>query len=286
MFLLTKKILKRVHHKINNIRISMIRRLLKGGKIPKGLTITQQAFIEWNSERLNISLNESKQRYLDSWSTLYGGHGGSVFKMNGAILDKLYKVFADSNDNEIFEVYSLHAHRHFLRMLSYPERLWADNDPVIREIGDEDNITLIDFGCGLAHSSRMLTRYLKNKGCNVKLILADIPTIRKDFLIWLCKKEGVDMRFIDCTKDVPIPDLPRCNVCFATEFFEHVSQPLLYFDKFNESLVNNGLLITNISNHEDEFLHISPNLEQLRNSIQELNYEEISPYTIFKKTFD
>lgn len=283
---LIRWIARRVVSKVKSVRSHLIRILMKGGKGPKVLTATQEGFIKWNSERLNIPYDESKRRYLDSWGTFYEGHGGAIFKMHGAMSDRLHNVFANNNENEIFEVYRFHSPRHFLRMLSYPDPPWDDDNPIVKEIGDLSEVTILDFGCGLAHKSRALAQFLGKKGSHVKLVLADVPTIRKEFLIWLCNDVGIEMEFLECTKDNLVPELSRCNVCFATEFFEHVSDPVYYFDKFNEALANHGMLVTNVSNHQEDFLHISPNLEEVHNKIRELEYEEVLPYQLFRKTSD
>jgi len=85
-------------------------------------------------------------------------------------------------------------------------------------------------------------------------------------------------------EQAPIPALPRCDVCFATEFFEHVYDPVAYLDRFHQALNSGGLLITDVSDHESEFMHVSPKLERLRQRIAELGFEEIRPLTLFRKT--
>jgi len=249
----------------------------------KELTTIQQMFVRWNAERLNISIDESRDRYLDSWKAIRNGHRGHEFRLYNVLSHKLFRVFFDDSDNEIFDAYQFFGPMHFLRMLSYPESRWDDNDLVVQELSRHSKITILDFGCGLARLSRTLAIVLLQKGLQVHLVLADIPTLRKEFLLWLGIHTGITTTFLDCTVDNPIPELPICDVCFAIEFFEHVHNPLLYVDRIHAALNTNGLLITNIMDHKKEFMHVSPNLKRLRNRVQSLGYEEIRPYKLYRK---
>ena len=105
----------------------------------------------------------------------------------------------------------------------------------------------------------------------------------KDFLLWLGTQTDIETTFLDCTVDSPIPDLPISDICIATEFFEHVYEPLQYFDRIHNALRNNGLFVTNISDHKDEFMHVSPNLQTLRNRIRSLPYDVLRENQIFRK---
>ncbi len=98
------------------------------------------------------------------------------------------------------------------------------------------------------------------------------------------KKGKIPGTLTDCTASTPIPKLPGCDICIATEFFEHVHDPMKYFDEMHSALRNNGLLITNVANHKKEFMHVTPNLQSLRNKIQELNYEIFKKDKILRKT--
>lgn len=278
-----KGLAKKVVSSIRKTRTQLAYWLLRGNGRLDSLTSTQRSFIEWNSKRLDISLADSERRFRESWATFHGGHGGPTFKMQGALADQLYKVFVDNTDKEIFEVYRFHAPRHFLRMLSYPERHWTADDPIVRKVAAREDVTILDFGCGLAHRSRSLAKFLSSQGKNCSVYLADISTIRKDFLAWLCEKDRIEMHFLECSEKSFVPDLPACDICFATEFFEHVSDPLRYFERFHAALNSNGVIITNIRDHEDDFLHVSPNLQKLRKKVQELDYDEIVSFQVFAK---
>jgi len=259
-----------------------LRSIGKGHQLDK-LTFTQGMFVHWNAERLKISIDESRERYLKSWMSIPNGHEGKEFRLFCELSQNLFKVFVDDNQGEVFNAYKFHGHLHFLRMLSYPEPVWHEGDPVIRELSGRSKVTILDFGCGLAQVSRTLAYYLLEKGIQVELVLADIPTYRKEFLLWLATETNISTSFLDCTSDVPIPDLPECDVCFAVEFFEHVYEPLFYFNHIHNALSKDGLIITNISDHDSGFMHVSPNLEQLRYQTTKYGYKEIRLNRIYRK---
>jgi len=255
----------------------------KEENLPPDLGFTQQMFVEWNADRLKISVDESRTRYFDSWAALKNGHSGTEYRDFDLLCNRLLRVFYEDGEKETFESHQFYGAIHFLRMLSYPEPQWTFNDPVIQVLKSYSDVSILDFGCGLAQQSRGLAHYLSRGGAKVHVVLADIPTVRKEFLIWLGKRTGIPTTFLDCTAEKPIPELPQCEVCFATEFFEHVHDPLRYFEAIHFALRNDALLVTNISDHEKEFMHVSPNLECLRSRMRALGYLELRPNTLFKK---
>ena len=258
--------------------------IFKQEKNPEALTDTQKSFVVWNSKRLGISQEESQKRYLSSWSSINKGHSGSAYRLFCDLSYNLFNVFYSDIGDELYEAYERHSHMHFLRMLSYTEPQWSDKDLVIQHLHKYSNIDIIDYGCGLAQKSRSIANYMKNKGKVVRLFLVDIPTIRKEFLLWLGEQSGIETKFYDFTINSPIPKLPSCNICIATEFFEHVIDPLKYFEEMHSALRKDGLLITNTSDHKKEFMHVTPNLQPLRNKIQDLKYDIIIENEILRKT--
>jgi len=254
------------------------------GKNPNTLTNTQKSFVLWNAERLGISPQESRERYFASWSAINGGHAGSDYRSFNDLSHTLFQVFFSDTGDEIYTAYERHGPMHFLRMLSYSEPQWSENDLVVQHLGKYSNVDIVDYGCGLAQCSRSLANYLKDKGILTRLFLVDIPTIRKEFLLWLGEQSGIETKFLDCTTSSPIPELPSCDICIATEFFEHVYEPLKYFEHIHSALRKDGLLVTNVSDHIREFMHVSPNLQSLRNRIHELGYDVLKENQVLRKT--
>jgi cyclopropane fatty-acyl-phospholipid synthase-like methyltransferase len=246
-------------------------------------TRTQEYFVEWNAARLGISLAESRARYLQSWHALPGGHSGGAFERFHGRSYELFKVFADDSPKEVMQAYQVHGYVHFLTMLTYPEPQWFDADAIVKRLIDKPSISLLDFGCGLAQQSRTLAEYLHGKGLPVTLALADIATPRKDFLVWWGKRTGIPVTFLDCTVERPIPDLPPIDLCFALEFFEHVYDPVAYFTRIEQAMRGGGMLVTNMSDHHKDFMHVSPKLGALREAVKARHLEEIFTNFIYQK---
>lgn len=250
-----------------------------------GMTRTQQMFLEWNAERLGISVEESKRRYAASSAVFPGGHVGRAFDKFNGNMHALFRVFFDDTRAEVFDTYQFLGPLHFLTFLTYPEPQWSQSDLIVKEaVHGRSRVSIMDFGCGLAHQSRALAQFLHDQGIAVTLTLADTATLRADFLTWWGKTVGIPTTFLPCTKSVPTPELPDMDVCFATEFFEHVHDPMPYFGHIDHKLADGGLLITGVMDHHAGFLHVHPQLQQLRLELQSRHYTELVTNRIFKKT--
>ena len=172
---------------------------------------------------------------------------------------------------------------HFLRMLSYSEPAWSNDHPILHRILQKPRATIVDFGCGLAQTSISIAKALQRPDIDISLYLADIPTLRMEFLVWLCKKWDIPCQISKCTRENPIPDFPHCDIFIAREVFEHLHNPLPYIEKMNLSLNDGGFLLTNINDHQAEFMHVTPNLEAVRNRLKELNFHEIKKHQFYQK---
>jgi SAM-dependent methyltransferase len=246
-------------------------------------TRTQEYFVEWNAERLGITLAESRARYIQSWNALPRGHSGRAFKTFHGHCYNVFKVFADDSPKEVMDAYKVHGYVHFLTMLTYPEPHWFDDDAIVKRFRDRKQISILDFGCGLAQQSRTLAEYFRDKGLRVRIALADIPTVRKDFLTWWGKNTRIPTTFLECTVERPIPELPPIDLCFALEFFEHVYDPVSYFTCINRAMTGGGILVTNMGDHHKDFMHVSPKLGALREAVGASGYEEIFANFIYRK---
>jgi 2-polyprenyl-3-methyl-5-hydroxy-6-metoxy-1,4-benzoquinol methylase len=253
------------------------------GTPPARLTATQELFCEWNAERLHISLHESRKRYIDSWTSIRGGHAGEEFRWFCDLSYKLFNPLYDDSPQEVMATYEFYGPLHFLRMLSYEEPQWAPDDPILTHLPSRSTIRILDFGCGLAHASRSLATTLSKMGRSVELALADIPTLRKPFLVWMGTRTGVPTTFLDCTDETPVPPLPPCEFCVATNVLEHLERPLEYLNAFDAALQPGGLLWTDVADHNREFMHISPSLGVVRERIDALGYEPVVPFRLYRK---
>ena len=240
------------------------------------LTETQKLFIEWNAERLNIPVEECRKRFFRSMERFVNGHTGSEFDEYCELTHDVFNVLYSDKEEELYDSYAFYGTLDFLRYLSYPVPRYEDNSILIKSIGQKSKIVIVDYGCGLAQSSRALADYYAGRNVNTELHLFDIPTIRKAFLKWIYRESRVKLTLHDCTADKPIPEIPNCDVLIALEFLEHVYNPIIYLQRFHESLMNESILVTNAEDHMPEFMHVTPILEELRNHIRDLRYTLIS----------
>jgi SAM-dependent methyltransferase len=249
-----------------------------------GTTRTQLDFLEWNAERLGISLEESTRRYTESRAVFSGGHGGRAFEKFNGEMHSTFRVFSDDSPAEVFDTYQFLGPLHFLTFLTYPEPKWTTSDLVAKEaMQGRSHVSILDFGCGLAHQSRTLAVFLREQGLTVTLALADIQTLRAQFLTWWGTRTAIPTNFLACSKAVPRPDLPDIDICFSTEFFEHAHDPLPYFHHIDQKLAKGGLLITGVMDHHVGFLHVSPQLQTLRHELRSRGYIELVENRIFRK---
>ena len=249
----------------------------------QALNKTQELFICWNSERLGISEQESRERFLSSWKAVRGGHAGADFRRFNVLSHDLLQVFFGDSEREVYDTYQFHSPVHFLRMLAYSCPPWNDSDFLVGHLLEKKSVRIVDYGCGLAQRSRALAEVLAAGGVGVKLTLVDIPTLRKDFLLWLGAKTGVETVCLDSTTATPIPELPETDLCFAIDFFEHVYHPEKYLEHIHSALATDGFLMADVADHKREFLHVTPSLRHLRQKISSLGFEEVVSGELFQK---
>lgn len=283
LILMKSKIKKKIKRMLS-VLSSRVGDISLNGESLEVMNSTQSLFVEWNAERLGISKEESRKRFELSWKSIYGGHRGNNFRRFNDLSYNMYNVFVSDNENEVYNAYKFHSNMHFLRMLSYAEGEEDISDTIVKKLMQKNSISIVDYGCGLAQRSRALARLLAEHGKEVTLTLVDIPTIRKEFLLWLGVKFSIPTTFLESSKEDPIPKLPPNDICIATEFFEHVHDPVPYLKNMHESLNPGGALVTNVADHHTEFMHVSPNLSVLREKLAELQYEEIEQNILYFKS--
>jgi SAM-dependent methyltransferase len=285
--LLKNKVVKKGAKRMYKLRYAFWEALLRAGRhTPSEDTLnqTQRWFCEWNAERLGIPIEESKQRYFHSLAAIAGGPRGIRFHLFNELSYDIFRPFADDSHGEITEAYRFHACLHFLMMLGYEEPVWDTQDPIVQGLPTEGPVAILDYGCGLAQASRGLAMLLRDRGQQVSLTLVDFPTIRKPFLAWMGERMGIAVSNLDVTPEDPIPELPDCHVCFATEVFEHMHDPLPAFERIDKSLVSGGFLLTDVADHRDEFMHVSPNLAALRDRLTDFGYTALRRNRVFRKS--
>jgi len=254
------------------------------GSTPRTLDTWQQAFCEWNAERLGIGLPESISRFKQSWAAIKDGHRGRPFKLFVQIQQDVLQPFYGNRQDEILNTYAAHAGIQFLRRLAQRVPVWPEHAPELRPVFQQPTAIIADFGCGLAQTSISLAQFLQGQGRSPELFLADLPLMHKDFLQWFCRSLKLPMTFGDCTAAQPIPKLPMCDVLIVREVFEHLHDPLRYLEALAAVIKPGGFLLTNLSDHEVEFLHVSPTLAPLREFLRTQGWRELRSRVLYQKT--
>jgi len=253
------------------------------GSAPVSLNTWQQAFIKWNAEQRGISVSESSAHYEQSCAALRGGHAGRHFKVYCELYYDLCRPFIGRGAGEIQQAYVLHAPLHFLRMLSYAVPSWPAFQPTLVERCRARSPVIVDFGCGLAQISITLALHCRDQGGSPQLFLADLPTPQLDFLRWYCLRLQLPATFAPCAADGPLPEFPAADVCIANEVFEHVHDPMRPLLALQQAARPGGLLLTNLADHSEEFLHVSPRLSPLRERLLEEGWRELQEHRLFEK---
>jgi len=233
----------------------------------------QEDFIQWNAERLGISRQVARKRFQASVEQFPGGHSGARFRKFISASYNAFAPFTTDEDDDLRAVYQFHDPMEFLRMLSYSYCPVAYAEEIVRDLAARDEeISIIDYGCGLAHGAFWFAKQLAVRNIAVHLNLVDFPTSRKDFLIWRCAQLGLNVTFFDADNAGPVEGLPVSQLCIATDFFEHVRKPWRYFDAIDGAMDRGAWLVTDIRDQAQGFEHVSPDLAHLRTFIAEAGY--------------
>ena len=247
------------------------------------LNAWQEGFCAWNAERLGLSLEESERRYRASWQSVRGGHGGAAFRRFCQMQMNVFSVIADDSPAECHDAYLLHGWLFLLRQISQPVPVWKETHPILEEMAGRRAPVILDYGCGVAQSSISLALALRADGARPHILLADLPTVGLEFTAWLCRRLGLSAETFACRPEKPIPVFPKADIVVAREIFEHLHDPLSAMDMLDDTLRPGGFLVTNVDDHEREFMHVSPDLDPLRNRLAVLGYTELDQHVLFRK---
>jgi SAM-dependent methyltransferase len=256
-------------------------RMLRGHP-PLALNRRQEAFCDWNASRLGITDTESRERFSRSWAALAGGHHGHHFKVYSKIHMEICEPFWGNSPAELPQTYAAHEPLQFLRLLSYAEPRFTDW-PELQNLAHQPAPMIVDFGCGLAHFATMCAQAVREQGGCPKLCLVDLPLLQLEFLRWLCGRWEIDASFLECTPERPLPDLPACDLCVALEILEHVHEPMKYLQALAAAVKPGGFMVTNLVDHHEEFVHVSPKLGSLHEHLIATGWWMVRPLRLYQK---
>ena len=233
--------------------------------------------IEFVAERRGIG-REAAKALVDGGEKLFkGGWGGNEYRdFSNRETDTLKMFFDDDTDAHVIETYQYHGPFDLLRMAAYAVPTEQDMEPIVSRLAAKPEVSIVDYGCGLAHRSIAVSRFLIARGVKVKLFLVDIRReLHFAFLGFLCRKYGIEHQFIEVTAARLYPELPPCDYCDNVSVLEHIREPLTVLNNTDRALKPGGLFLVLDFDAPEEMMHITPNLKIVREKIAELRYHSV-----------
>tara|TARA_R110000824_G_scaffold74517_1_gene189388 strand:- start:62 stop:931 length:870 start_codon:yes stop_codon:yes gene_type:complete len=169
-----------------------------------------------------------------------------------------------------------------MRMLSYSASLNESHlkdltkDFVInlrdKSLGNEDlkEISIVDYGCGLAYWTISICKQLTEMGIPNKLTLVDINRESfVEFLDYLCKKRNINYEFIEVKHSKLVPELPKFDYAHIMAVLEHTSEPEEIVEELVEKARHGAVIFgTFYDDPFDDFEHISYDLSGCREILE------------------
>ena len=275
------------------------------------LSRLEQDFIEFISHKRNRSYGEIEENFLKMRNRFM--YKGKKYTKFCGDFHAFYKILYDNKDEcGLIEANKFYSFLHMFNYLSYtyPKSTYKNIQEGIRYIKKREfaslyfytkrkimgrfqkvksksfspherianflverintTPTVVDYGSGLAYVSFEIAR-IRNKA---KIYLVDIDCLHLEFAVFRFKKHGFNIEVIKVTEDNMYPKLPEHNICIATEVMEHVFQPLTVYRNIIESLDSGGILYGNFADHQEGMFHVSPDLRDLRERINQ-NFDQL-----------
>ena len=135
---------------------------------------------------------------------------------------------------------------------------------------DLKEISIVDYGCGLAYWTISICKQLTEMGIPNKLTLVDINRESfVEFLDYLCKKRNINYEFIEVTHSKLVPELPKFDYAHIMAVLEHTSEPEEIVEELVEKARHSALIFgTFYDDPFDDFEHISYDLSGCREILE------------------
>lgn len=236
----------------------------------------RQDYVEFVAARRNLGASDAEALVSRAEAQFAGGWRGDDYRhFTELALETFRPLHDETSDAELIRTYQFHGALDFLRMLGYGIPDAAEIDPVVRHLAGKPQVDIVDYGCGLAHRTIAVARILIKNGVKVRLTLVDIRReLHVDFLGFLCLKHGIEHEFLEVTAERLHPSLPPHDYCDNVSVLEHVREPLRVIENTHTALRPGGIFLAAIEDEIDEMMHISPNLQAVRDRLQALGYQQ------------
>ena len=233
------------------------------------ITEWQQLFIEFIAYKRGIPIDQARQEYIDGWNSIPGGYRGPEFKRLIAQTADLASPLLGKTPEEVAKSYERFAELHLLRWTAYKLQLWPAQQEFLMEKRKHCSaFYIVDYGCGDAQKSLSLAKELISWDAYVNITFIDVPTLRKDFVLWATDQIGADSCWVDSSSKGPGERygdvIEAADVIIAWEVLEHVFNPEHTMSMILRSLGTHGHLVANINDHGREYFHVSTDLSKVR----------------------
>lgn len=231
-------------------------------------------FVEFISQKRNISIEQAEKLVECARAQFPGGWGGMEFRhFTELALETFRPLYDETSPDALVETYRFHGPVDFLRMLSYPIPSELDLYSIVSKLSGKTTVDIVDYGCGLAHRTVMVSKILIAQGSQVRLHLVDIRRdLHCEFLDNLCRKFKIPYEFVEVSQNQFYPELPAHDYCDAVSVLEHIPEPLIVLNNIHSKLKPDGILLAAVEDEAREMMHVSPNLQSVRSRLSELGY--------------
>ncbi len=242
-------------------------------------------FVEFLADKNNISMYEANKLFGMGWSC-FGEMGflDSKYGNFSEFFSEVFKFMHGNSKEEIYNTYRFHGLIDFFRMLSYPIMDTSNNRDIglYNEILDflssrykkNEEVVLVDYGCGLAHITITLCKLLKKMNVHPKLVCMDIDRIiHKEFLEFITSKHNIDYEYIDINEDNNFPTIPKFDFIQVKDTFEHIYRPEKVVDNINDSIKEDGIISATTDDEGPEMMHVTRDLQGVRDKLDEYGFK-------------
>jgi len=248
-------------------------------------------FLAFVRETRGVDAGHAQRLIDEAQAQFNGGWAGTEYRaFTERALMTLRPLYDDATAQARVATYQAHAPFDFLRMLSYRVPAPAEFADITDLLATRSSVTLVDYGCGLAHRSVAIGKALVARGVAVKLMLVDIARpLHVTFLDFLCRRHGLSHEFVDVGSSAALPVLAPHDYCDVVNVFEHVSDPVAVFDSIDRALRPCGLVLASVADQAHEMMHVSPDLADVRQRLTAQRYRKRREWldaTLFEKSAD
>jgi hypothetical protein len=243
-------------------------------------------YSEFVAEKNNWSSDKAQKVINQGWNA-FGKNGwyGPEFRDFCEFNQEVFQYKYDDSPEQVYDFYKFHERTDFFRMLS-ALRYSNSNDAsvynklaeiILSQTKDKPEITIVDYGYGLATNTIFLTHLIKlNVNKRFKLVLVDVERpLAEEFILWMGKRYNIRIQFIKVTKENPHPKLPKFNFIQVKDSFEHIYHPEVIVDNINESMEKGGIAYVTYDDERKELSHVTCDLQIVRDKFKELNFVEV-----------